>query len=324
MKKIIVVIIVFFMAANLVCAVGGSEKSSETSKKFVLIKSSSIGGSWYAAGAAWAKLISDNTEYVAANIGSPGLSLENVKRITSREATLGFTNGAAIYQAYKGIGPGWSDLPPHPHLRALFGLWPGVLNTIVMDNSKYQYLQDLKGTSIATYIEGDVTGEQVLELLKFHGITKENTKIYQVMKSDATRMFVDYRADALIYMFGYGHGDLREMITSKKIRFLPNDPKMVQEFLKENPYFYLGDFGEEIEIKNQKQLVAPYLTFTHENIPDEMIYEFTRVWFENLDWLETILPSNIPYMNTKDPAAGVPIPMHPGAIKYFKDVGILK
>jgi len=289
--------------------------------KFLRIKSSSLGGSWYAGGAAWAKLITDNTDYIAINVASPGLDNESLKRLARKECDLVFLTGPGAYNAYKGVPPTWKK---PQDIRGLFGLWPGVMNAIVLADSKFKTLQDIKGASIATYIPGDVNGEQVLALLKHHGVTEENTKTYRIMKSDATRMFIDKRVDAIVFYFGYGHANLKEISTSRKIRFLPPDPEMVKGFLEENPFYYIGDFGAEFGVPNAKQLIGPYLTSCRADAPEDLIYEITKSWFENLDWLKKVLPSNIPYMNVKDPKAGVPLPLHPGAEKYFKEKGLLK
>lgn len=289
--------------------------------KFLRIKSSSLGGSWYAGGAAWAKLITDNTDYIAINVASPGLDNESLKRLARKECDLVFLTGPGAYNAFKGVPPTWKA---PQDIRGLFGLWPGVMNAIVLADSKFQKLQDIKGASIATYIPGDVNGEQVLALLKHHGVTEENTKTYRIMKSDATRMFIDKRVDAIVFYFGYGHANLKEISTSRKIRFLPPDPEMVKGFLEENPFYYIGDFGAEFGVPNEKQLIGPYLTACRADAPENLIYDVTKAWFENLDWLKKVLPSNIPYMNVQNPKAGVPLPLHPGAERYFREKGLLK
>lgn len=312
----ILLVSVFFMLLTLIALPANSSAA-----KYIRIKSSSLGGSWYAGGAAWAKLISDNTEFVAINVASPGLDNESLKRMARKESELVFLTGPGAYNAYKGVPPTWKE---PQDIRGLFGLWPGVMNVIVLADSDYQHIQDLKGASVATYIPGDVNGQQALALLDAHGINKDNTKIYRIMKSDATRMFIDKRVDAIVFYFGYGHANLKEISTSRKIRFLPPDPEMVKPFMDENPFYYIAEFGEEFGVPNAPQLIGPYLTACRADAPEEMIYKVTKVWFENLDWLKKVLPANIPYMNIKDPKAGVPLPLHPGALKYFKEAGLVK
>jgi hypothetical protein len=315
---------VICVAAITVAMIGSAVEADAASggKNFIRIKSSSIGGSWYAGGSAWAKLISDNyPEFLSVNIAAPGLDNESLKRLFRNEAELVFLTGPGAYNAYKGVAPVWKEPMP---LRGLFGIWPGVLNTVVSADSKFQVLQDLKGAKIATYVPGDVNGEQMLALLKHHGITEENTKIFKIMKADAARMFIDGAIDAVVYYYGYGHANLKEMSASRKIRFLPNDPVKVQAFMKENPFYYLADFGAEFGVPNAKQLIGPYHTACRADLPEDTAYKVTKVWFENLNWLGKVLPSNMPYQNVKEPGAGVPIPLHPGAIKYYKEKGLMK
>ena len=165
--------------------------------QFIRIKSSSIGGTWYAGGSAWAKLITDNyKEYIAVNVAAPGLDNESLKRMARKECELTFLTGPGAYNAYKGVPPTWKE--PQSVL-GMFGIWPGVLNVIVAAESKFKSVQDLKGASITTYVPGDINGEQVFALLKHHGITEKDAKFYKIMKADASRMFIDGRVDAVVY-----------------------------------------------------------------------------------------------------------------------------
>ena len=290
--------------------------------KFVRIKSSSLGGTWYACGAAWSKLITDNyPEYIAINVASPGLDQETVKRIGRKEAELGILTAIGSYNGFHGVPPAYKE--PQP-IRACFGIWPGIINAVVLKDSKFKKLQDLKGAKIALNPPGDITGEQMLELLKHHGVTEKNSKFYRVLKADSVRMFIDKRLDCVITYFGHGHALLKEMVSSRGIRFLPPHQAMLKPFLKENPYYTLQEFGDEFGVPNELQLVSRYVNVCRSDLPDDMVYKFTKVWFENLEWLKKVLPANIPYINVKNPRDGVIIPLHPGAEKYFKEVGIMK
>ena len=305
---------------------GKSESESDSPAKpaakpqFIQIKSSSIGGTWYAGGAAWAKLITDNTNYIATNSSSPGLDNETIRRITEGKAVLGFVGGAGAYIASQGGGT-WEK---PQEINGLFTIWSNAVCVVVHDESRFKTVADLKGASIGTYVEGDVNGDQVLEMLKFHGVDESNSKFYRIMKADATRMFVDKTVDALIYQYSPGHADLRQIVASRKIRFLPPVKDSFDKFVKENPFYYLGEFGVEFGVKPELQPIISAFTTCHANADPEMIYQFVKVWFENLDWLTTVLPSSIPNVNTKDPAAGIPVNIHPGAMKYYKEAGIYK
>ena len=316
MKKGFLLIMILLLVAASLFATGNKEEK----KQFITIKSSAIGGSWYAGAAAWAKLITDNTKYIATNSASPGLTNESIQRMMDGEAQLAFVDGVATYPAYKGEGE-WKK---PVEVRGLFGLWPGVYNIIVHEKSGIKDIYGLKGKSIATYVEGEPSGETFIELLAMHGITPQTAKIYRIMKNDATRMFIDENADCLIYAFGHGHANLKEMTASRKVKFVFGDLKHIEPWLKKYPYYYYEPFGSEFGVEDNNQFVSPYFTACLASLPDDQAYLFTKVWYENWAYLMEVMPNNIPWVNKENPSAGIPIPLHPGAEKYFKEVGLMK
>ena len=321
MKKKIVMAFLILAVSGGICFAGGEGEKSGTKKEkqFVQIKSSAIGGSWYAGGAAWAKLISDNTDFIAMNSASPGLSNESIKRMSEGKAQLAFLDGLATSLAYEGKDP-WTE---KMEVRGLFGLWPGVYNIIVYEDSGIKNVSDLKGKSIATYVEGEPTGESFMEFLEWHGVDESNTKIYRIMKNDATRMFIDGRVDCLIYAFGHGHAKLKEITASRKIKFIIGSDENNKKFTDKYPYYYLEKFGSEFDVNDEFQFVSPYFTACMADLPDDEAYLYTKVWWENWDFLEEVLPNNIPYINKKNPTAGIPVPIHPGSVKYLKEIGLI-
>lgn len=321
MKRILMVALCIFLSAGICFAGGQSEgDGAKKDKEFVVIKSSSIGGSWYACGAAFAKLISDNTNFIAMNSASPGLTNESIKAMADGKAQLALGEPLGAWGALEGNEP-WDK--PH-NVRILFGLWPGVFNIVVNEDSGINTLADLKGKSIATFAEGEPDGEAFLELLSWAGVNEQNSRIYRIMKNDATRMFIDGQADCLVYAFGHGHSKLKEITTSRKVKFLPTDDALAKKFIEKFPYYSSTIFGSEFGVADAQQFQSTYFIMCLDSLPEEQAYEFTKVWWENWDFLEDAMPSNVPWINRADPQSGLPIPMHPGALKYFKEVGIIK
>lgn len=318
-KKTLLTVLCFLLIAGMCFAADGNKKA-KGGKQFVVIKSSSIGGSWYACGAAYAKLISDNTNYIAMNSASPGLTNESIKAMNEGKAQLCLADPLSAYTALKGEGP-WEK---PQNVRLLFGIWPGVYNIIVNADSKINTLADLKGKNIATYVEGEESGMAFLDLLSWAGVNEQNSRIYRIMKNDATRMFIDGQADCLVYSFGHGHAKLKEISTARKIKFLPTEPALAKKFEEKYPYFTSDQFGSEFGVADNQQFISTYFIMCLDTLSDEQAYEFTKVWWENWDFLQEAMPSNIPWVNKQDPQAGIPIPMHPGALKYFKEKGIIK
>ena len=323
MKKVLLFALVLILAAGMVFAGGSKEKGeggADGGKQFVVIKSSSIGGSWYACGAAYAKLITDNTNFIAMNSASPGLTNESIKAMAEGKAQLALGEPLGGYTALQGKEP-W-DKPQN--IRILFGIWPGIFNIVVNADSNIKTLADLKGKSIATYVEGEPDGIAFSELLSWAGVTDQTARIYRIMKNDATRMFIDGQADCLIYAFGHGHAKLKEITTARKVRFLPTDDANVKKFIEKYPFYTSEKFGSEFGVPDEQQFISPYFIACLDTLPADQAYEFTKVWWENWKFLEEALPSNVPFINRSNPKGDLPFPLHPGSEKYFKEKGIIK
>jgi TRAP transporter TAXI family solute receptor len=265
-------------------------------------------------------LISSNSEYIAVNSISPGLEFETMQKLKAGKVDIGFSGTSMAEMAYRG-GVFWKK--PVKGLRALFATQPGILNFIAHKNSGINSISDLKGKRIATYSDGNYWGDFVIELLNLHGVNSDNSTILRIMKNDSTRMFINREIDAVIHKFGYGHGKLKEICKTADIEFLEGDPDIMNEFLEKYPSFRLILFGEENGAENTLQLVNSYMTICMEDLPDETAYEITKIWYENRDYLINLLPTIASYINWDNPAEGVTIPFHDGAIKYFKEKGLM-
>lgn len=287
-------------------------------KKFLQIKTSAIGGTWHACGAVWAKLISENTPYIGVNSSSPGLEFETMQKLKEGIVDLGFAGTSTAYYGWKG-GVIWDE---PIDLVALFATQPGILNFVGLDKPGVNTIADLKGKTIATYPVGNYWGDMVLEILALHGVTPENSRILRIMKNDSARMLADGQVDCIVHKFGYGHGTLKQLAASRKIKFFEGDPQIMKDYIEKNKFFALVPFGEEYGCANAQQLVSNYVAITMASLPEDIAYTVTKIWFENKDYLNETLPNITPYINWNDPKEGVTIPFHPGAIKYFKEVGL--
>lgn len=323
MKKFtkIVVSLMIVMALFFSCS-GKESNNSSTSKgkKFLQIKSSGIGGTWHACGAAWAKLISENSNYIAVNSTSPGLEFETMQKLRDGTVDLGFAGTSTAYFGRVG-GKIWPD---PIDIVALFCTQPGIFNVVGLDLPGVNTISDLKGKTITTYTEGNYWGDMALELLEIHGVTPANSKIMRIMKNDSARMLSDGQVDFIIHKYGYGHGTLKQLATARKIKFIEGDPDKMKIYLERNPFFDTVPFGEEFGVGNAQQLVSNYVAITIGSLHEDIAYLVTKIWFENKAYLLETLPSITPYINWSDPTEQVTIPFHPGAIKYFKEVGLWK
>ncbi|MCL2793479.1 MAG: TAXI family TRAP transporter solute-binding subunit [Spirochaetaceae bacterium] len=318
MKKTFTIIVSLVAIMALFISCSGREGGSPRGRQFLTIKTSAIGGTWHASGAAWAKLINQNSNYIAVNSTSPGLEFETMQRLRDGTVQLGFAGTSTAYFGRVG-GRIWDE---PIDIVALFATHPGIFNVVALDAPGIESLRDLRGRTIATYAPGNYWGDMALDLLALHGVTPDNSRIMRIMKNDSARMLADGQIDAIFHKYGFGHGTLRQLSTARRIKFVEGEPLLMQQWLDRNPFFTTVTFGAEFGVANAEQLVSNYVAIAHGSLPEETAYLVTKIWFENRPWLLETLPNITPHINWNNPRDGVTIPFHPGAVRYFREVGL--
>ena len=297
MKKFSKIIICLIIAMTLFVSCSGSDSNRSRQRKFLQIKTSAIGGTWHACGAAWAKLISENSDFIAVNSTSPGLEFETMQKLRDGTVDLGFAGTSTAYFGRIG-GTIW----PEPiDIVALFATQPGIFNVVALDLPGINTLSDLRGRTIATYTDGNYWGDMALSLLDLHGVNPSNSRIMRIMKNDSARMLSDGQVDAIFHKYGYGHGTLKQLSTARRIKFLEAEPDKMANYLELYPFFRTVSFGEEFGVANAEQLVSNYVAIAHGSLPEDIAYLVVKIWFENKDFLMETLPNISPYIPWDNP-----------------------
>jgi TRAP-type uncharacterized transport system substrate-binding protein len=261
--------------------------------EFLYIKSSNIGGAFYAGGSAWSRIISNNTDFLAVNSTSPTTENDKIRMLVDGKIHIAFLNAPEAYLAYHGDPVYWKG---RQNIRALFALWPGVYNLITYESSAVRTINDIKGKRIATYSDRSINGDIINFLLSLYDITEGNTEIY---KSDLSTV-------------------------NENLILIPClDTEKLKEFLKIFPFFYIEEFGKELGLENKMQLMTSSFAACSADLPEELAYQLTKLWWENLDFVKQYLPDNIELINIEDNRNGVPIPFHRGALRYLVEAGMI-
>ncbi|MBO7094616.1 MAG: ABC transporter substrate-binding protein, partial [Spirochaetia bacterium] len=215
---------------------------------------------------------------------------------------------------------------------ALFGIFPSVYTGFThIDNIKS--VSDLIGHRIALNTESSVSGDLLLYFLKLNGINTDNTKIIRVEQSEGERLFSEGFVDFIWYNMSYKYTFARNVSPSIPIRqynvspFTFREKDKLREFLSVYPVFYtesMADVSEDTAAElDEKTFASSTFIACSENMDDETAYIITKAWFENIDYIKIFFPS----YNEKTAQVyfqrRVPVPFHPGASRYFKEIGFL-
>jgi hypothetical protein len=253
----------------------------------------------------------------------------NCKAVNGGRADLGWSYTHTAYNAYNSRG---KFKKKHTNLRHLMSLYPGVFQMAVPKSSDIKTVDQLKNKRI---VPGKVgfTGTVIAELvLKAYGLTFDSIK-----KSGGSVSFVGYSDSAALMKDG--HSDCYMAVTScpqstiidlnfrPGIRFVPIDQAHTKKILALEP----GLMATVIPKGAYKGLAADVPTvgtvtciIVHKDVPDDLAYNIVKTLYANWPELAKVKKKAIENSKPEKALAGVGIPVHPGALKYYKEKGIAK
>jgi TRAP transporter TAXI family solute receptor len=294
---------------------------------FVRMITGPAGGSWYPYGAKMMELAGKQIKGISASSG-PGGGVGNAKNIQKKKAEFGWTFANTAYDAYTGAS---KFKTPHKNLRFFANLFPGVLQTAVPANSKIQSYKDLANKRLSPgklTFSGNVAVEKLLGLygITYAQVKKNGGNIHRVGYKDSVALMKDGHIDAFVGMTTAPNSSFIALDFSPGIRFLPVSNAIADKYVAQTPGF-IKTTMKAGTYKNLKQdvltIAAPTVLITHKDVSNTLAYEMAKVIWDNHGELAK-MNSFWNSVKLADALQGSAIPVHPGAMRFYREKGITK
>lgn len=295
--------------------------------KFVTIGTGGVTGVYYPVGGAVAKLINRKADSykIKATVEATGGSIFNVNALMAGDLDFGIVQSDAGYKALKGEAE-WKDSGPQSDLRSVFSLHSETVNLVVSEKSGIKKCEDLKGKRIAVGDPGSGTRQNAKDALATCGLNFSDLAAAEGLKAvEGSSMLQDERVDGYFYTVGHPNGSLKESTAGRiKVRFIgfPNSKDLIQK----QPYYAAAEIAKDLypdatNESNIKTFGVKATLLTSAKINDDVVYKLTKEVFENLAILKKLHPA-LGTLKKEDLLTGLSAPIHPGALKYFKEAGL--
>ena len=325
MKKalLLTVAIVFGLALMM----GGAPADVQAKPTFVTIGTGGITGVYYPTGGAIAKMVNaKRKEYgIRATVESTGGSAFNINAVMAGDLEFGVAQSDRQYQAYNGTEE-WAG-KPQKDLRAVFSIHAETVDLIVSVDSGINTIQDLKGKRVNIGNFGSGFRQNAIDALEANGLNYETDFIAEnIAAPEAPGLIQDGRLDAAFYTVGHPSGYYKEATAGKtKVKFIPipNADKIVAKY----PYYakaktLMANYPGAANTEDAVETFGVKATFvTSANVPDEVVYAITKEVFDNFDQFVKLHPAYAG-LTKEDMLTGLSAPIHPGAMKYYKEAGL--
>jgi len=298
---------------------------SQEAKTFVSIGTGSPTGVYFPAGNAIKKSVEaaeGNTLRVS--VANSGGSVENINNVLKGTVTFGFAQADRQYQAFNGEA-NWEG-EPQENLRFVFSLHPEVVTLIAATDSGINSVADLSGKRVNIGSPGSGQRGNAEAILGTAGIPLEDIKAESMSASECASKLQDGLLDAYFYTVGHPNGSITEVTTGRRaVQFVPITG--MDSLIQSAPYYtdttVPVDLYDRVEQEGPVPSIGMLTTVvTHLETPEETVYQLVKEVFENLDTLRAQHPA-LKKLTPEGMLKGGHAPLHPGALKYYLEAGLI-
>jgi len=298
-------------------------------QEFITIGTGSVTGVYYPTGGAICKLVNKGrkTHNIRCSVESTGGSIYNVNTIRAGELDFGIVQSDWQYHGYNGTSK-FEEQGPYKDLRALFSLHTEPFNIIARSDSGIENVTDLAGKRVNIGNPGSGDRATMGVVMEAMGWTNDSFKLASELKgSERSQALCDNKIDAFVYVVGHPNGSIKEATTSCDAKLVSASGAKVDEIVAKNPYYAYSTVPAGMYRGTDKDVnsfgVAATMVTTA-NVSDKVAYNVAKAVFEDFDTFKRLHPAFANLKKEDMVKAGLSIPLHPGAVKYYKEVGLLK
>ena len=317
----------------------GSQGHQDIEKEsFFRIATGPTSGTYFSVGKTLASVISHPPGAEPCELGGrcgvPGLiaiaqttdgSVANARSVDSGLVESGLAQADVVYDAFWGEGV-FADKPPLDRIRVIANLYREVIHLVVRYESDIETVADLRGKRVSLDLPGSGTRADALNILSAYGLDAQDMEIHALDSSGAADMILANRLDAFFLIAGPPHPGINNLAERGAIRLVPINGAPAQRLVEENAflapltlpprlYRYIG----EVET-----LAMGASWIVNETVDDDLVYEIMRTLFNPANRTRLYAaPEKTGHIALQTTLEGVPIFLHPGAKRYYLEVGLL-
>lgn len=300
-----------------------AQTHGELAGKPVTILTGGTSGVYFQLGQALAQIYGEKLD-AKASVQTTGASEENINKISQNQAELGFAVVVAVADAYNGEGNFAKD-GALSNVRAVASLYPNYMQIVALKSAKIQTLQDLKGKSIAIGEMASGTEMMAKHILNAAGITYADLNVNYLSFAEGIEGIKNGTIDVAFLSSGYPNLGIMELAATNEVEMI-QVPKELTEKLKKNDSAFDSGIIPANTYKgvkeNRETVMVNNLLITNEEMLEEEVYELTKILFNHLENLRNA-HSSAKNIQLEKAIQNLPVPLHPGAEKYYKEKGVL-
>ncbi len=334
-KSLLALVSAFVMLSVLVTGCGGKKEEPKKGgqaaapaggKKQVYFATGTPGGVYQILGAGMAKVINEKNPGMEVVATTPAQVAQAPTMLENGNALISIGMACMFERAYEGVGEFQGK--PHKKLRPVMAMYDNLFAYMALKDSPLNNVKDIAGKTFATTATNVVLIKAVLETA---GVDANSVKLRVMSYQQSAEALSDGVAQATVLTSFPKNGTLDSLASTKGVKFLEMDEATRAVFDKKYPLWKTQQTPGGVYTGIPNPVWGPTIytvLYTSSDAPDDVIYNITKTIIENVGEIAKIHPAGKDMTletNKRYIKDGIMKPgrIHPGAVKYFKEKGIM-
>ena len=315
------------LAVLMVVSLGFAPQTFAADKKiFLTLASGSPGGAYYPLGGGMSVVIQKTVEGFRCAAESTGASVENSRLVGNGDSDMGMVMGSVGYNASQGKAP----FEKKYNIVALFQMYPAPQHLVTTAQSGIKSIADLKGKKVSIDVPGSGCSTMAKIILEEAGFNLEkDLTIANLSQTESVQALKDGVIDAVFFNFAYPGSAVMDLAATRDIVLVPMDQKLADQIIKKYPYYVKIVIPGKTYAKVDQDVLClgdSNVMIANKKMKNDVAYKIVKAIYSNVKEGKYALINVHPVAAQLTPqnAVNSPLPLHPGAAKYFREVGALK
>ncbi|HZX16547.1 MAG TPA: TAXI family TRAP transporter solute-binding subunit [Pseudomonas sp.] len=290
---------------------------------FINVLTGGTSGVYYPIGVGLSQLYSNGIEGSKTSVQATKASVENLNLLQAGRGELAFALGDSVADAWNGVEDAGFKAPLKK-LRAIAGTYPNYIQIVASKESGITTLADLKGKRISVGAPKSGTELNARAIFKAAGLSYEDMgKVEFLPYAESVELIKNRQLDATLQSSGLGMAAIRDLAATLPINFVAIPAEITAKI--DNAAYQAASIpagtydGQDSDVPT---VAITNILVSHDGVSDEVAYQMTKLMFDNLERLGNA-HSAAKDIKLEGAAKDLPIPLHPGAERFYKEAGAL-
>ncbi|WP_299925957.1 TAXI family TRAP transporter solute-binding subunit [uncultured Pelagimonas sp.] len=296
-------------------------------QEFISIGTGGVTGVYYPTGGAICRLVNKSRKEhgIRCAVESTGGSVYNINTIKAGELEFGVAQSDWQYHAYNGTSK-FAD-NPFPEVRAVFSVHPEPFTLIVRADSGITDFASLAGKRVNVGNPGSGQRATMEVVMDAHGIAMDDLALATEYKgSEMAKQLCDGNIDAMIYTIGHPAAAIKEATTTCDAVLVSVTGEAIDKLVADNPFYRKATIpgGMYAGTDGDTETFGVGATFvTSANVPENVVYVVAKSVMENIEDFRQLHPAFANLKAEEMVKDGLSAPLHDGAAKAYKELGLV-